>query len=89
MGIGHKIWQVEGMKRAWVWAMDNIKVDLRETGWRSVYLAQDRDRWRERWDILNFRVLYNAKMLLTGWETVSFSRRILLHEVLSLVIYWM
>jgi hypothetical protein len=29
--------------------MDNIKIDLRETGWDGVYwidLAQDRDQWK-------------------------------------------
>jgi len=30
MGIGHEIWQVEGNERAKVWAMDNIKVDIKQ-----------------------------------------------------------
>ena len=32
MGIGHGIWQVEGIKSASVWAMDNIKLNLQEIG---------------------------------------------------------
>jgi hypothetical protein len=30
------------MKRAWVWDMDNINVDLQGKGWRSLELAQGR-----------------------------------------------
>jgi hypothetical protein len=30
MGIGHEIWQVEGNMRAKVWAMDNIKLDIKK-----------------------------------------------------------
>ena len=30
MESGHVIWQGEGVKRAWVWAMDNVKVDIKE-----------------------------------------------------------
>jgi hypothetical protein len=30
-------------RRRWV---DNIKMDLRETGWDWLDLAQDRDQWR-------------------------------------------
>jgi hypothetical protein len=32
MGNGYEIWQVEGIKRAWVSAMDKNKVDLQEVG---------------------------------------------------------
>ena len=45
MGTGHEIWQVEGNERAWVWAMDNIKVDLQEIRWQTADLAQDKYRW--------------------------------------------
>jgi hypothetical protein len=37
---------LERLRHRWE---DNIKMDLRETGWGSmncVYLAQDRDQWR-------------------------------------------
>jgi hypothetical protein len=44
-------------RRRWV---DNIKLDLRETGWDGVYLinmAQDRDQWRALVNtVLNLRV---------------------------------
>ena len=33
---------MEGIKRARVWGMDNIKVDLQEIGRRSLDLAEDR-----------------------------------------------
>ena len=78
---------MEGIKHIWVWDMDNIKVDLQETGWQSFDLVNDRDRWWELRNILNFRVLQNAEIFLTSWKTVTFSRRILLHGVLSLVSY--
>jgi hypothetical protein len=32
MGNGYEIWQVEVIKRAWVWAMDKNKVDIQEVG---------------------------------------------------------
>jgi hypothetical protein len=39
---------------------DNIKIDLREVGWRgadSIDLAQDRDRWRAlMYTVMNLRV---------------------------------
>jgi hypothetical protein len=41
---------VEGLKRAWVWEMDNNIVDLQEIGRLSFDFAQDMDRW---WDIRN------------------------------------
>jgi hypothetical protein len=44
-------------RRRWV---DNIKTDLRETGWDGVNwidMAQDRDQWRALWNtVLNLRV---------------------------------
>jgi len=48
MGSGHEKWYFEGTKGAWVWATDNIKMDLERIGWRSFSFVQDRDRW---WDI--------------------------------------
>jgi len=40
MGIGYEIWQAEGIKRAWVWNMDNIKVDIkRYDGEASIWLT--------------------------------------------------
>jgi hypothetical protein len=48
---------LERPKRRWV---DNIKIDLRETGWDGmdwIDLAQDRDQWRALVNtIINFRV---------------------------------
>jgi hypothetical protein len=43
-------------RRRWV---DNIKVDLRETGWDGVDcidLAQDRDKWMAVNSVMNLRV---------------------------------
>jgi hypothetical protein len=58
MGIGHEFWYVEGIKRAWVWDMDSIKVDLLEVGKGSLDFAQDSDRWRDlRNMLMKFRVL--------------------------------
>jgi hypothetical protein len=46
-------------KRTHVW-VDNIKMDLRETGWDSmdwIGLAQDRDQWRALLNtVINFWV---------------------------------
>jgi hypothetical protein len=61
---------------------DNIKMDLRETGWEStdwVHLVQDKDQWQ---------ALVN--MVMDFWNsistcaTISFSRRTLLHTVSQL-----
>ena len=39
MEIGHGVWQGEGNKRSWVWAKDNIKVDIKEdNGEASIWL---------------------------------------------------
>jgi hypothetical protein len=41
-------------RRRWV---DNIKMDLREIGWDSIDLAQDRDQWRALVNaVINLRV---------------------------------
>jgi len=45
MGFRHEIWHVEGMKFTRVWAMDNIKVDLKGIGLRSLAFVQNMDRW--------------------------------------------
>jgi hypothetical protein len=44
MEIGYEIWHVEGLKRARVLGMNNIKVELQEIGRRKLDLFQDRDR---------------------------------------------
>jgi hypothetical protein len=49
-------------RRRWV---DNIKMDLLETGWGGVNwigLAQDRDKWR---------VVLNRRVTLNAWETIK------------------
>jgi hypothetical protein len=47
MGIGHEIWQVEGMKRARVWAMGNIKVKFQGIGFRIPNFVQNMYMGRE------------------------------------------
>jgi hypothetical protein len=46
------------VRRRWV---DNIKIDLRETGWNGIYwidMAKDRDQWRALVKtVMNFRFL--------------------------------
>jgi hypothetical protein len=62
---------------------DNIKVDL-EVGWGMdwIELTQGRDMWRALVNaVMNLRVPWNTGNFLTSWETVSFSRRPLLHGV--------
>ena len=64
---------------------DNSKLDLQEVGcggmdWIDV--AQDRDRWRSLVDmVVNLWVPFNAGNYLTSLKPVSFSRRILFHDV--------
>jgi len=55
---------------------DNIRADLRETGWEYVdwtNLAQDMDQWRALVNVvMNFRVPLKAKNFLTSRVTTSF-----------------
>jgi hypothetical protein len=68
-------------RRRWV---DNIKMDLRETGWAGmdgIDLPQDRDQWRALVNtVMNLWVLSNAGKFLSGCTTGGFSRRAQLHE---------
>jgi hypothetical protein len=56
-----------GPRRRWE---DNIKMDLRETGWGGMYwigLAQDRDQQRALVNtIMNLRVPYNVGKFLSS-----------------------
>jgi hypothetical protein len=49
---------------------DNIKIELKEVGWKDVDwidMAQDRDRWRALVNaVMNLRVPYNAGNFLTS-----------------------
>ena len=66
---------------------DNIKMDLQEVGggcedWME--LAQDRDRWRAPVStVMNSRVPKKRGISWLAAEPVSFSKRILLHGVIS------
>jgi hypothetical protein len=56
--------------------VDNIKIDLRETGWDGVDwidLAQDRDQWRALVNTVNLRVPQNAGKFLSGCTIGGFS----------------
>ena len=45
-------------------------------------LAQDKERLRAAANaVMNLRFAYSTGKFLTGWETVSFSGRTLLHSV--------
>ena len=62
-----------------------FKMDIREMEWgdmESIDVAQDRDWWRALVNaVMNLRVPWSAGNFLTGWGTVSFSVRPLLHAV--------
>jgi hypothetical protein len=64
--------------------MDNVKMDLKETGWYGmdwIDLVQDRDQWRALMNIvMNPRVPQNAVKFLSSCTTGGFSRRVELHE---------
>jgi hypothetical protein len=68
---------------------DNIKMDLRETGWDGVDwidLTQDRDQWRAFVNtVVNLRVPRNAGKFLCSCTISGFSRRTHLHVVKKLV----
>jgi hypothetical protein len=68
-------------RRRWV---DNIKMDLRETGWDGrnwIDLAEDSDQRRALVNaVMNLRVPYNAEKFLSGCTIGIFSRRAQLHE---------
>jgi hypothetical protein len=69
---------------------DNIKMDVRETGWGGmhwIHVAQDRDQWRALVNtVMNFRVQQNSGKFLSSWWTRGFSWRKQLHWVSWLVI---
>jgi hypothetical protein len=68
-----------------------MKINLREIGWEDVdwtHLPQNRDKWRAPVNtVMNLRVLWNIRNLLTRWETVSFSRGTLFREISLIISY--
>jgi hypothetical protein len=69
---------------------DNFKMDLWEVGWVMDWIdsSYDRDWWRSLVNtVVSLRVPYSARNFLTSWESVSFSRRNLLH-VNSYLVSW-
>jgi hypothetical protein len=69
------------LRLRWV---DNIKIDLIETGWDGmdwIDLAQDRDQWRALVNtVMNLRVPKNAGKFLSGCTIGSFRGRAQLHK---------
>jgi hypothetical protein len=69
--------------------VDNIKMDLGETGWVGVdwsVLAQDRDKWRALVKaVMKFWVPQNAERLLSGYTTGGLPSSVQLHIVSYLV----
>jgi hypothetical protein len=65
--------------------VDNIKIDLKETGWGGMVwidLTHDRDKWRALVNkVMNLRVPYYPGKFLTSCTAGGFSRRAQLHEV--------
>jgi hypothetical protein len=72
----------------WRW-VDNIKLDLGETGWGSVDcigLAQDRNKWRALVNaVLDLRVPWNAGKLSSGLSSSAqlHNRRYGMHSVMA------
>jgi hypothetical protein len=70
--------------------VDNIKIDLRETGWGFmdwIDLAKDKDQWRALVNtVMNLRVPYISEKFLSSCTIGSFSRRAQHHEVTSVTI---
>jgi hypothetical protein len=65
---------------------DNIKMDLKDVGCGGgvdwFYLAQNIDTWRSLVNtVMNILLPYIAGNFFTSGESVSFSRRTVLHEV--------
>jgi hypothetical protein len=64
--------------------MDNIKMDLRETGWDGkdwIQLGQDRNQLRALVNtVMTLAVPYNAGKFLSSYTIGGFSRRAQLHE---------
>jgi hypothetical protein len=56
---------------------DNIRMDIREIGWRGmdwINLSQDRNRWRDLVNtVMNLRVPENVGKFLSGCITGDFS----------------
>jgi hypothetical protein len=76
--INNKLWSENFKGRGHMWDLGVseciiIRMDLKETG---IQLAH----WRTLVDtVMNLRITYKARNLLTSWATVSFSSRIPLH----------
>jgi hypothetical protein len=67
-------------RRRWV---DNIKMDIRDTGWDGmdwIALAQDRDQWRALVNtVMNLQIPKNDGKFLSSCTIGGFSRRAQLH----------
>jgi hypothetical protein len=63
---------------------DNIKMDLRETGWGGmdwIDLAHYRDQWKALVNaVMNLRVPQNSGKFLSSCTICGFSRRAQFHE---------
>jgi len=83
--FGLKTWREQPLRRPRYRWEDNIRMDLRKTGWEGVdriHLAHDRDQWWVLVNmVMNLWVTWKAQNFLTSWMTISFSRRMLFHGV--------